>query len=118
MQSSLKLSRLKGDRLFAKRKINFTGGLTAVVVLLPQALAFAAASEVEPKAELYIAVVVGTVAAALVISGLGKNFKGGCGMKSPVTRPNNTATLALPSTKLSALADLKAHHTYKISDKT
>ncbi len=64
-----------------------------MVVLLPQALAFAAVSEVEPKAELYTAVVVGTVAAALVISYLGKNFKGGCSVKSAMARQNEAATL-------------------------
>lgn len=65
MQSSLKLTRSKRDRLL--NRSNLTRGLTAVVVLLPQALAFAAASGVELKAELYIAVVVGTVATALVV---------------------------------------------------
>lgn len=60
MQSSLKLTRSKRDRL--PNRSNLTRELTAVVVFLPQALAFAATSGVELKAELYIAVVVGTVA--------------------------------------------------------
>ena len=76
MQNSLKLGSFKGDRLLAKRKSNLTGGLTALVVLLPQALVFVAASEVEHKAEFYIAVVVGTIAAALAISFLSQSFKG------------------------------------------
>lgn len=88
MQRSLKLTRFKCDRLLAHCKSDLTRGLTAVVVFLPQALAFAAASGVEPKAEFYTAVVAGTVAAALVFSPilqgscLGKNLKGGRGVTS------------------------------------
>ncbi|MBR8838922.1 MAG: SulP family inorganic anion transporter [Stigonema ocellatum SAG 48.90 = DSM 106950] len=40
-----------------------TGGLTAAVVALPLALAFAVASGVDPKAGLYTAIVAGTIAA-------------------------------------------------------
>lgn len=91
MQNSLKLPRFKGDRLPTKRKSNITGGVTALVVLLPQALVFVAASEVEHKAEFYIAVVVGTVAAALAISFLGKSFKAGYNLAPTVTSQNDAA---------------------------
>lgn len=51
------------DRTFAHWRGDLTGGLTAAVVALPLALAFAVASGVEPKAGLYTAIVAGTVAA-------------------------------------------------------
>lgn len=68
MQSSLKVTRFQSDRLPVQRKNNLIKGLTAVVVILPQALVFAAASDIEAKAELYTAVVIGTVLAAWLIS--------------------------------------------------
>lgn len=86
MQNSLKLPR------FNKHKSNFTKGLTALVVLLPQALIIVAATEVE-HTEFYIAVVVGTVAAALAISFLGKSFKRGCDVIPALTKRNRAATL-------------------------
>ncbi|MGB8689566.1 MAG: SulP family inorganic anion transporter, partial [Microcoleus sp.] len=43
------------DRTFAHWRGDLTGGLTAAVVALPLALAFAVASGVEPKAGLYTA---------------------------------------------------------------
>lgn len=92
MQNSLKLPRFKSDRLLAKRKSNLTGGLTALVVLLPQALVFVAASEVEHKAEFYIAVVIGTVAVAFAISFLGKSFKAGYNLALTVNSQNDAAT--------------------------
>ena len=55
--------RLWFDRTFAHWRGDLTGGLTAAVVALPLALAFAVASGVEPKAGLYTAIVAGTVAA-------------------------------------------------------
>lgn len=67
MQTS-KLTRFKFERLLARSQSDFRRGLTAVVVFLPQALAFTAASGIEPKFELYTAIVVGTVVAALVVS--------------------------------------------------
>ena len=51
------------DRTFVHWRGDLTGGLTAAVVALPLALAFAVASGVEPKAGLYTAIVAGTVAA-------------------------------------------------------
>lgn len=50
-------------RLFAHWRGDLAGGLTAAVVALPLALAFAVASGVEPKAGLYTAIVAGIVAA-------------------------------------------------------
>jgi SulP family sulfate permease len=47
---------------FEHFKGDLTGGLTAAVVALPLALAFAVASGVEPKAGLYTAIVAGTLA--------------------------------------------------------
>jgi MFS superfamily sulfate permease-like transporter len=93
MQSLLKLRRCQGERLLAKRKSNLIGGLTALAVLLPQALVFVAASEVEHKAEFSIAVVLGTVAAALAISFLGKSSKSGDNVTPTLTDQNNVATL-------------------------
>ena len=55
--------RLWFDRTFVHWRGDLTGGLTAAVVALPLALAFAVASGVEPKAGLYTAIVAGTVAA-------------------------------------------------------
>ena len=49
-------------RPFEHFKGDLTGGLTAAVVALPLALAFAVASGVEPKAGLYTAIVAGTLA--------------------------------------------------------
>lgn len=92
MQSSLKLPRFKGDRLLAKRKSNLTKGLT-LAILLPQALIFVAASEIEHKVEFYIAVVVGTVAAALAISFLSTSVKGGCDVIPTLTKQNPKTTL-------------------------
>lgn len=91
MQSSLKLPRLKGDRLLAKRKSNLTKGLIAI--LLPQALIFVAASEVEHKAQFYLAVVIGTVAAALAISFLSTSLKRGCDVIPTLTKQNPKTTL-------------------------
>ena len=51
------------DRTFAHWRGDLAGGLTAAVVALPLALAFAVASGVEPKAGLYTAIVAGIVAA-------------------------------------------------------
>lgn len=69
MQSSLKVTRFQPeDRLPVQRKNSRIKGLIAVAVILPQALAFAAASGIEAKAELYTAVVMGTVLAAWLIS--------------------------------------------------
>jgi sulfate permease, SulP family len=51
------------DRTFAHWRGDLTGGLTAAVVALPLALAFAVASGFEPKAGLYTAIVAGIVAA-------------------------------------------------------
>ncbi len=51
------------NRLFTNLRGDFAGGLTAAVVALPLALAFAVASGVEPKAGLYTAIVAGIVAA-------------------------------------------------------
>ena len=76
-----KLTRVKGDRKVqfpsrhrllnrSKNDHYLTRGLTAVVVLLPQALVFTAASEVEFKIELYAVVVVATVAALIVLRSL------------------------------------------------
>ncbi|HIK31073.1 MAG TPA: SulP family inorganic anion transporter [Oscillatoriales cyanobacterium M59_W2019_021] len=48
---------------FAHWRGDITGGLTAAVVALPLALAFAVASGVDPKAGLYTAIVAGIVAA-------------------------------------------------------
>ncbi len=59
-QVSIK-DRLNG--LFHNWRGDLTGGLTAAVVALPLALAFAVASGVEPKAGLYTAIVAGGVAA-------------------------------------------------------
>ncbi len=50
-------------RPFANWQGDLSGGLTAAVVALPLALAFAVASGVEPKAGLYTAIVAGIVAA-------------------------------------------------------
>lgn len=49
--------------VFAHWRGDLAGGLTAAVVALPLALAFAVASGVEPKAGLYTAIVTGIVAA-------------------------------------------------------
>lgn len=49
--------------LFAHWRGDLAGGITAAVVALPLALAFAVASGVEPKAGLYTAIVAGIVAA-------------------------------------------------------
>jgi len=49
--------------LFAHWRGDLTGGLTAAIVALPLALAFAIASGVDPKAGLYTAIVAGTLAA-------------------------------------------------------
>ena len=56
-----KLSRL--GRWLSSFRGDLTGGLTAAVVALPLALAFAVASGDEPKAGLYTAIVAGIVAA-------------------------------------------------------
>jgi MFS superfamily sulfate permease-like transporter len=68
MQSSLKVTRFQPDRLPVQRKSSLIKGLISIAVILPQALAFAAASGIEAKAELYTAVVIGTVLAAWLIS--------------------------------------------------
>ncbi|HAA27847.1 MAG TPA: hypothetical protein DCE56_09515 [Cyanobacteria bacterium UBA8553] len=77
MQSSLKVTPVKsdctprsarGDRFLVQHKSNLIKGLTAVVVILPQALVFAAASGIEPKAELYTAIVTGTVLTAWLMT--------------------------------------------------
>lgn len=49
--------------LFTHWRGDLTGGLTAAIVALPLALAFAIASGVDPKAGLYTAIVAGTLAA-------------------------------------------------------
>ncbi len=51
------------SQTFASWRGDLTGGLTAAVVALPLALAFAVASGVDPKAGLYTAIVAGTIAA-------------------------------------------------------
>ncbi|WP_373541210.1 SulP family inorganic anion transporter [Chamaesiphon sp.] len=51
------------SQTFAHWRGDLTGGLTAAVVALPLALAFAVASGVDPKAGLYTAIVAGTIAA-------------------------------------------------------
>ncbi len=56
------LSGWRNWRPFEHFKGDLTGGLTAAVVALPLALAFAVASGVEPKAGLYTAIVAGTLA--------------------------------------------------------
>ena len=68
MQSSLNVTRSTSSPLLAQRKSNSLGGFTAIAILLPQALAFVAASGIEAKAELYTAVVAGTVLVALAIA--------------------------------------------------
>ncbi len=50
-------------RVFRHWRGDVTGGLTAAIVALPLALAFAIASGVDPKAGLYTAIVAGTLAA-------------------------------------------------------
>lgn len=92
MQSSLKLPRFKSDRLLTKRKSNLTKGLT-LAILLPQALIFVAASEVEHKAQFYLAVVIGTVAAALAIAFLSTSFKSGCEVIPALTKLKPKVTL-------------------------
>jgi hypothetical protein len=68
MQNSLKVTRFQSDRLPVQRKSNSIAAITAVAVILPQALVFAAASGIEAKVELYAAVAIGTVLAALSIA--------------------------------------------------
>jgi sulfate permease, SulP family len=51
------------SQTFVHWRGDLTGGLTAAVVALPLALAFAVASGVDPKAGLYTAIVAGTIAA-------------------------------------------------------
>ncbi len=51
------------SQTFAHWRGDLTGGLTAAVVALPLALAFAVASGVDPKAGLYTAIVAGSIAA-------------------------------------------------------
>lgn len=101
---ALKLTLVKCDRqaqsplrhrllAHSKNDLTLTKGLTAVVVLLPQALVFTAASGVEFKTELYTVVVVATVAAALIVSRslqgpyLGKSLKGKRCMESMTDQP-------------------------------
>ncbi|WP_017715717.1 SulP family inorganic anion transporter [Kamptonema formosum] len=55
--------RREWTHLFAHWRGDLAGGITAAVVALPLALAFAVASGVEPKAGLYTAIVAGIVAA-------------------------------------------------------
>ncbi|PLZ83204.1 hypothetical protein CBP16_04460, partial [Fischerella thermalis WC217] len=50
---------LRLNRWFSGLRGDLAGGLTAAVVALPLALAFAVASGVEPKAGLYTAIVAG-----------------------------------------------------------
>jgi MFS superfamily sulfate permease-like transporter len=63
MQNSLTVTRFQSDadRLPVQRKNNAIQRLTSIVVILPQALVFAAASGVEANVELYTAVFVGTI---------------------------------------------------------
>lgn len=68
MQSPLQVTRFKSSRLLAPRKSNPVKALTAVAILLPQALVFAAASGIGAKAELYTTVLAGIVLAALAIA--------------------------------------------------
>lgn len=68
MQNSLKVTSFPTDYLPVQRKSNLTKGLIAVVVILPQALALAAASGIEAKGELYTTVVAGTFLTALAIA--------------------------------------------------
>jgi Sulfate permease family len=81
MKNPLKVTRFQFDPLPVQYKSNLTKGLTAVAVILPQALAFAAASGIEAKGELYTTVVAGTFLTALAIvrclqgTYLNKNFK-------------------------------------------
>lgn len=63
MQNSLTVTRFQSDadRLPVQRKKNPIQRLTAIVVILPQALVFAAASGIEANVELYTAVLVGII---------------------------------------------------------
>lgn len=73
MQSSVKVNNFKSPLLPTKRQSNPIVGLSAFVIFLPQALAFAAASGTEAKAELYTAVVIGTFLVAIALArGLNK----------------------------------------------
>jgi SulP family sulfate permease len=54
---------LRLGHIFDQLRGDFNGGLTAAVVALPLALAFAVASGVEPKAGIYTAIIAGIVAA-------------------------------------------------------
>lgn len=68
MQNSLKVTRFQCDRPPVQRNSNSIVGITAVAVILPQALVFAAASGIEAKAELYTAVVIGTALIAWLVA--------------------------------------------------
>lgn len=69
MESSRKVTRFKSSFLPSTRQSKPFVGLTALVVLLPQALAFAAASGTEAKTELYTVFITGSVIIAWVITG-------------------------------------------------
>jgi MFS superfamily sulfate permease-like transporter len=81
MQTSLKETSSKSSPLFNPSKSNPIKGIAAFTILLPQVLAFALASGIEPKPELYTAIISGVILAALAIARriqvgyLKKNFK-------------------------------------------
>ena len=70
-------------QLFLNYRGDLLGGITAAIVALPLALAFAVASGVEPKAGLYTAIVAGIVAAIC------------CGSKVQITGPTGAMAVIL-----------------------
>ena len=70
-------------QFFLNYRGDLLGGVTAAIVALPLALAFAVASGVEPKAGLYTAIVAGIVAAVC------------CGSKVQITGPTGAMAVIL-----------------------
>lgn len=68
MQRSLPVIHFQSEPVLVQRKSNLIKELIALTVILPQALAFAAASGVEPKAELYTTVIAGSVFMAWAVA--------------------------------------------------